>query len=405
MESVKELASRFVLADLAGGGSIGVEQVDTLTSASHVVRQVIRAGAVGRVEESVLIFIADDLGTPDTEGQHAVDDVVEGVEVVHPETPEHVELIVWNQDTTEDDEGTDDQRVHKRSEGCVRRVGGDELTNTGVNELVDQHHEEGGTRSVGVMGKSPNGVVPTGEVENGTDAEVWELGNNQSSDEGNPGVHLGLLLASIVNITTLDEERLKLVDDTGGDENEVPDGEHLQIQSDDTWARTPEGETIESGGDDVKLELVVDVVGVSEKRDIHPLGDDLDLVPKRHREIITIIDCSGGLGSSVLNHSVQFRDHLALLRGVEPDLMPVLVLDSLDTTSNNVNHEFSWVGLGRTDGTVLAKVFLDAARIFTDVSKVDSLSTPCEEKESIELSEKLRGRLVNCYLEHDLLAI
>ena len=155
----------------------------------------------------------------------------------------------------------------------------------------------------------------------------------------------------------------------------------------------------------MKLELVVDVVSVSEKRDIHTVSDDLDLLPKRHREFVSIIDCSGRLGSSVLNHSVEFRDHLALLRGVEPDLMPVLVLDSLDTTGDNVNHELSWVSLGRALGTVLTKVFLNAARVVTDITKVDSLSTSCEEKESIELSEQLGRRLVNCNLESDLLAI
>ena len=71
----------------------------------------------------------------------------------------------------------------------------------------------------------------------------------------------------------------------------------------------------------------------------------------------------------------------------------------------NVNHELSWVSLGRALGTVLTKVFLNAARVVTDITKVDSLSTSCEEKESIELSEQLGRRLVNCNLESDLLAI
>lgn len=81
------------------------------------------------------------------------------------------------------------------------------------------------------MRQSPDGVVPADKVENRTDAEIRELGDNQSGDEGNPGVHLRLLLASIVDITALDEERLKLVDDTGSDEDKVEDREHLQVQS------------------------------------------------------------------------------------------------------------------------------------------------------------------------------
>ena len=81
------------------------------------------------------------------------------------------------------------------------------------------------------MRQSPNGVVPADEVEDRTDAEIRELGNNQSGDKGNPGIHLRLLLTSIVYITALDEEGLKLVDDTGGDEDKVKDREHLQVQS------------------------------------------------------------------------------------------------------------------------------------------------------------------------------
>lgn len=77
------------------------------------------------------------------------------------------------------------------------------------------------------MRQSPNGPVPAGKVENSTDAEIWELGNNQSGDEGNPRVHLRLFLASIVDIAALDEERLKLVNDTRSDEDKVPDREHL----------------------------------------------------------------------------------------------------------------------------------------------------------------------------------
>lgn len=140
----------------------------------------------------------------------------------------------------------------------------------------------------------------------------------------------------------------------------------------------------------MKGELVVDVVGVPEKRDIHPLSDDFGLLPKRHREFESIIDCSRGFGSSVRNHSVQFRDHASLLGRVEPDLMPVLILDRLDTTGNNVNHELSCVGLDRALGPVLAKVLLNTGRIITNVSKVDCLSALCKEKESVELSEELR---------------
>jgi hypothetical protein len=194
---------------------------------------------------------------------------------------------------------------------------------------------------------------------------------------------------------------LKLVDDTRSDEDEVPDREHLQVQSSHTLIRAPEGETIECGGDNVKGELVVDIVGVPEKRDIHPPSDDFGLLPKRHRELESIIDRTGGFGSSVRNHSVQFRDHASLLGGVEPDLMPILVLDSLDTAGNNVNHELSCISLGRALSPVLAKVLFNAGCILANISKVNRLSALCKEKEGVELSEELRRRLVNRNLERD----
>lgn len=154
----------------------------------------------------------------------------------------------------------------------------------------------------------------------------------------------------------------------------------------------------------MKGELVVDIVGVSEKRDIHPMSDDFGLLPKRHGEFESIIDSSGGLASSIRNHSVQFRDHASLLRRVEPYLMPVLVLDRFDTTGNNVNHKFSCVSIGRALGPILAKVLLNAGRIIANVAKVDSLSALCKKKESVELSKELRRRLVNRNLECHLSA-
>lgn len=151
----------------------------------------------------------------------------------------------------------------------------------------------------------------------------------------------------------------------------------------------------------MKRELVVDIVSVPEKRDIHPPSDDFGLLPKRHRELESIIDRTGGFGSSVRNHSIQFRNHASLLGGVEPDLMPVLILDSVDTAGNNVNHELSCISLGRTLGTVLTKVLLNAGCILANVSKVNRLSALCKEKEGVELSEELCRRLVNCNLERD----
>lgn len=121
IEISQEITSVCILADLAGRGSIGVDQIDARASAGHIIRQVLCAGgAVERLEQSKLILIAGDLGTPEAEGQHARDNVVEGIEVVHPVPPEHVELDVWDENTAEQDKSTDDQGVDKRSKGRVR---------------------------------------------------------------------------------------------------------------------------------------------------------------------------------------------------------------------------------------------------------------------------------------------
>lgn len=247
VESGKEITTITVGADLAGFSRIRVQEVDSPAITSDVVRQVLRACAIDRVEEGIFTFVADHLGIPDAKGQHARDDVVEGIEVVHPESPEDIELLVWDEDTTEEYQDTDDEGVHEGGEGRVRRVGGDELTNTGVDQLVDQHDEESGSRSVRVVGESPHGPVPAGEVENGADTEVGEFRDDETGDEGDPGIHLGLLFASVVDIAALDEQRLELVDDTGGDEDEVEDREHFQIQRGYTGTGAPEGETVEQG--------------------------------------------------------------------------------------------------------------------------------------------------------------
>lgn len=149
----------------------------------------------------------------------------------------------------------------------------------------------------------------------------------------------------------------------------------------------------------MKRELVVDIVGVSEKRNIHAMGDDLGLLPERHGEFESVVDCSRGLRSRIRDHVIQFGDHASLFRRVEPDLVPVLVFDGLNTASNHVNHELSCVGFGGTLSSILAKVMLHGCRIVTDISEVDGLSALGKKKKSVELSKELSRGLMNCNLK------
>lgn len=55
-----------------------------------------------------------------------------------PVAPELLDLAVWHQDTTEGDEGSEDDGVGEGGEDGVGGVGGDHLADARVDELVDQ---------------------------------------------------------------------------------------------------------------------------------------------------------------------------------------------------------------------------------------------------------------------------
>ena len=84
-----------------------------------------------------------------------------------------------------------------------------------------------------------------------TDAKVWELGDYQPSHKSFPGVHLGLLLTKLVDVSSIDEERLKLIDHTRGNEDEVKNSEELQLQIRNAIADLPEREAVEQSRSDV----------------------------------------------------------------------------------------------------------------------------------------------------------
>jgi hypothetical protein len=129
-----------------------------------------------------------------------------------PVTPKGLDLTVWNQNSTKRNQCTDDERVDERSEHSIRCVCSHELTNSGVDELVDQHDEEY-RAGRGWLGREADSEVETDKVEDCADNEVGDFRDDQTSDESLPVVHLALLLSGLVNVTTFDEEWLKLGND------------------------------------------------------------------------------------------------------------------------------------------------------------------------------------------------
>lgn len=163
-------------AVLARAGRIRVVEVARV--GRQKVGHVRRAGLAGRgVEDSVLLLLALDVDVPEDRDKETADEVVERVEVVEPVscgsgrlteglkkarrgsilTPEGSDLAVGHKNTTEVNKDCalamsryfiplpqltrDEKRVHQRSEDGVGRVRRDELSDPGVQELVQRHLE------------------------------------------------------------------------------------------------------------------------------------------------------------------------------------------------------------------------------------------------------------------------
>lgn len=69
-----------------------------------------------------------------------------------------------------------------------------------------------------------------------------------------------LFLASLENVSVMQEEWLHLVDTSWGDENEVKDGEETKLHGEGSIAHFPECETAEESCKDVQDNLIPHVV-------------------------------------------------------------------------------------------------------------------------------------------------
>ena len=289
-----------------------------------------------------------------------------------PVPPELLDLGIRNENTTEGDQCSDEKRVDERCEDRIGSRGSNELTNASVDELVHQHDEEDSSSLVRSAGEA-NGVVERQEVEDGADDQVRNLRNDEASREWEPVVHFALLFARLVDVATLEEERLKLSDDTGCDEDEVEDGEENFLLFGHAVADHPESKTVEEGGTNVKSDLVVDVVNIAVQRHVHSPCDETHLLHHRGGELVTIVDSTRGLGSSIGDKVVKYLLLVAGFGGVKPNLVPVLALGQ--AAVDDINHVFRRVCLFGTGAAISSEVVLDSLSIITNVTKVDGAST------------------------------
>ena len=185
--------------------------------------------------------------------------------------------------------------------------------------------EECAACPLGIIWQSSS-PVPTHKVQHTADDQVGQLRNDQASDEWHPVVGLTLLLARLIHVATIDEDRLKLGDETGGDKQETEDREEALLEVADAVTNRPERKAVVKRQEYMQDELVVDVLGVAEQGDVHAVRDELYLLPHGRCELMAIVDSSRRFGGSIGDKSVKLLSDLLVFRRVEPDLVPVLAL-------------------------------------------------------------------------------
>lgn len=126
-----------ILAERARRGGIGIQKVPGLLR--EEVGHIIAARLSWRsVKVHPLRRLAVHFDVPENFAQQTTNQVCEGVQVVHPISPEGLHLRVWDHHTTETDHtSTDEDRVHDCCEVFVGRIRGDGLADRGVQELID----------------------------------------------------------------------------------------------------------------------------------------------------------------------------------------------------------------------------------------------------------------------------
>jgi len=130
------------------------------------------------------------------------------------------------------------------------------------------------------------------------------------------------------------------------------------------------------------------VIGVSPQGDIGPHEYSLELEPSRSSVLgslsIIMIGFSLSLSLECGNLFLSPGEFL----GVDPFLVPITATHSLSgSSSNSFQHEFSRVGAGWDRGTVSLEIVDEDVRVFTDITKVDTLTSSLEEQKSVKVLE------------------
>ena len=131
------------------------------------------------------------------------------------------------------------------------------------------------------------------------------------------------------------------------------------------------------------------VIGVSPQGKVGPLEYSGELEPSRSSVLgsFTII-LERVSGSLSLEFSNLFLCPCEFVR-VEPLFVPITTTHPLPGSStDSFEHELSRVGSRRNGSTVSLKVVDEDIRVFTDITKVDTLTTSLEKQESVEVLEQ-----------------
>lgn len=195
----------------------------------------------------------------DDDAQHALDEVLERGEPVHPGAPEMHHRGVGHDDTAEADDEGEEGRDEQRGEQLVRRERRDELAQPDVEHLV-QHDEHPGEAGGERVAREPEAPVPAVEVERPGDDGVGQLREDGACHEGDPRVDLGFGLAGFVEVAKMKELGLQLLDERWGNGECHEDGEEARLHVDVTVFQVPESEGVEETGEDVKHELALGFV-------------------------------------------------------------------------------------------------------------------------------------------------
>jgi len=123
------------------------------------------------------------------------------------------------------------------------------------------------------------------------------------------------------------------------------------------------------------------------------MGDELGLLPQRGSEFVTVVGSGWRLGSSFADDTIELFFNSIVLRGRQPDLVPILALREM--SRDDVNHMLGGVDMFWARSPVATKVASNRVAVLANVAKVHCLTALSEEKKGIKLREELGRGLVN----------